>query len=150
VAARSAEGIGPHLDAAVARADLTSPRPPRWWSLASGLQWAFLLVSAAGALWLLGLVGLAALALPAPDPPTVGGLPVPTALLLGGIVVGLALALLARLAVRGSARRAGRRARAAVSEQVAQVARARIADPVAEELGSLEAFRVGLVAAEGG
>lgn len=150
VAAQAAEGIGPHLDAAVARADLTSPRNPRWWALASGLQWVFLLVAAVGALWLLGLVGLAALALPAPEPPTVGNLPVPTVLLLGGIVVGLALALLAGLAVRGSARRAGRRARAAVTAQVAEVARARIIEPVSVELATLAEFRVGLVAAQGG
>jgi GTP-binding protein EngB required for normal cell division len=150
VAAEAADGIGPHLDAAVARADLGSPRAPRWWSFASALQWAFLLVAAVGALWLLGLVGLRALALPAPDPPTVGGLPVPTVLLLGGIVVGLALALLAGLAVRGSARRAARRARAAVAAEVAEVARARIVDPVAVELGTLSEFRVGLVAAQGG
>lgn len=150
VAVLAAEGIGPHLDAAVARAEVASPREPRWWRAARALQWLFLVLAAAGALWLLGLVGLRALALPAPDPPLVGGLPVPTVLLIGGVLIGIVLAALSGLATRVTADRAARRARAAVTGRVAEVARERIAEPVSAELATLGQFRVGVAAATGG
>ncbi|HEX6887989.1 MAG TPA: GTPase [Candidatus Nanopelagicales bacterium] len=149
VAVDAADALGPDLDAAVARAEVAHPRTPRWWSLAGAVQWLFLGVAALGALWLLGLVALRALALAPPEPPTVGGLPVPTVLLLGGLLVGLVLAMLAGLAVRGTANRAARRARARVIDQVAQVAQARIVEPVSVELGTLAEFRVGIAAARG-
>ncbi len=150
VAVLAAEGIGPHLDAAVARAEVGHPREPRWWRAVGALQWLFLALAAAGALWLLGLVGLRALALPAPDPPLVGGLPVPTVLLIGGVLIGGVLAALAGLATRVTADRSARRARAAVTERVAEVAQERIAEPVSAELATLGQFRVGLAAATGG
>jgi hypothetical protein len=150
VAVAAAEGIGPHLDAAVARADLGHPRAPRWWTAVGALQWLFLGLAAVGGLWLLGLAGLRALAIPAPDPPLVGALPVPTVLLLAGLVVGIVLSALAGLATRVTADRAARRARAEIMRQVSEVARTRIADPVSDELATLSEFRVGLVAASGG
>jgi hypothetical protein len=150
MAVTAAEGIGPHLDSAVARAEVGDPRTPRWWSLVGILQSLFLVAAAAGALWLLAMVALGALALPVPDPPTVAGLPVPTVLLLGGSVVGIVLAMLARLGTRVTARRAAARARAQVTRAVAAVAQARVVDPVDAELATLGEFRVGLVAAQGG
>jgi GTPase Era involved in 16S rRNA processing/multisubunit Na+/H+ antiporter MnhC subunit len=150
VAVAAAEGIGPHLDSAVARAEVGGPRVPRWWAAVGALQWGFLALAAVGALWLLGLIGLRALAIPAPEPPLVGAVPVPTALLLAGVVIGLVLSALAGLVTRATADRAARRARSAVTERVAEVARVRIADPVSEEMATLAEFRIGLVAAAGG
>jgi hypothetical protein len=150
VAVNAAGGIGTHLDAAVASVRIMPSRPPRWWAVANLLQWAGVILAAAGALWLLALAGLGALAMPSPDPPTVGGLPVPTVMLVGGCVMGLALAGLAGLLNRLRASRASRRARAAVTSAVADVARVRIAEPVLAELATLGEFRVGLAAAGGG
>ncbi|MGB7983378.1 MAG: hypothetical protein WCF36_21580, partial [Candidatus Nanopelagicales bacterium] len=150
VAVTAAAGIGPHLDAAVAHADLGSPKAPRWWSLIGLVQWLLLAGAGVGAAWLLGLVALGALAIPTPDPPTVGGLPVPTVLLLGGSVLGIALAALARSATRVTARRAAARARAAVTAHVTRVAQEHVVDPVSAELGTLSDFRAGLAAAVDG
>lgn len=150
VAVGAAEKIGPHLDTAVASADVGSPRTPRWWSLVGLLQWLLFAVAAAGALWLVGLMVLRWLALPAPDTPAFGRLPVPTAMLIAGAVAGILLAFLAGLGVRVSASRAAAKARRAVAEHVAEVGQVRIVDPVSAELATLAEFRVGVVAAQGG
>jgi GTP-binding protein EngB required for normal cell division len=149
VAAEASRGIGPHLDAALARTDIQSPRPPRWWALIGMLQRLLLAVAAVGAAWLLGLVGLSVLAFPAPETPLVGGLPVPTVLLVGGSVLGIALAVLARSGTRVTANRAAARARAAVIENVTAVARERVVEPVTAEMASLSHFRAGISAAVG-
>jgi len=150
VAMSAVGSLGPYLDSAVARADVGSPKAPRWWGLVGALQWLVLVVAAAGGVWLLGLVGLRLLALPAPDPPQVGALPVPTVLLVAGCLVGVVMAGLAGLLTRSSARRAAGRARRAVRGTVAEVARERVEEPVAAELATLAEFRIGLVGAQGG
>lgn len=150
VATAAVEGIGPELDAAVARAEVSSPRDPRWWTAVRALHWALLATAVTGGLWLLALAGMAALALAPPEPPVTGGLPVPTVMLVTGCLAGIILAGLAGAGARRTARHAGRRARDAVTAQVAEVARRRITEPVSAELATLAEFRVGLVAALGG
>jgi hypothetical protein len=150
VAVTAAQSLGPHLDGAVAQAGLAAPRPPRWWAVVGGLQWLLLAAAAGGAAWLLGLVVLGALAIPTPDPAMVGGLPVPTVLLLGGTVLGIVLAALARSVTRVTADRAAARARTTITDNVARVAKERVADPVSAELNTLARFRGGIVAAAGG
>ncbi len=147
VAVSAAQGIGPHLETAVARAEVGSPRHPRWWTLVGLLQWLLIALAGAGAAWLLGLAALGVLAIPTADPPTVGGLALPSVLLLGGCVVGIVLAALARAATRVTANHAAARARAAVTDRVAQVSHDRVMGPVSAELGTLSQFRHGITAA---
>ncbi len=147
VAVAAVDEIAPALDEAVARADVGSPRAPRWWRLVGALQWGLLVVAVVGGLWLLGLAGLAALALDPAAPPRVGGLPVPTLMLVVGALSGLVLAVLAGAGTRVTARHAARRARAAVRAQVSQVAEVRVCRPVAAELATLADLRTGLAAA---
>jgi GTP-binding protein EngB required for normal cell division len=149
IAVTAAEAIGPHLDAAVARAEVRAPRQPLWWRLVAGMQWFLLGAALVGLLWLLGLVLLQALALVAPEPPTVGVVPVPTLLLMVGVSAGLLLALLARWASAVTARRAAARARAAVVTQLEELARVRIVEPVDAEVATLAEFRLGVLAAHG-
>ena len=150
VAVRAADSIGPHLDTAVARAEVGRDRTPRWWWAAGLVQWALALVAAAGALWLLAMTALRALALPVPEPPRMGQVPIPTLLLVGGLLLGAVLAGLAALVNRVGAGRSAGRARRAVAGQVGEVARSRIVEPVSAELATLSEFRIGLVAAQGG
>jgi GTP-binding protein EngB required for normal cell division len=147
VAVGAAESIGPHLDSALAQTDIQSPRAPRWWAVVGAIQWLCLAAAAAGAAWLLGLAALSALAIPAPQTPTVGGLPVPTVLLLGGALIGVVLAALARIATGVTANRAAARARAAVVHNVDKVAQERVVGPVSAELRTLAEFRAGIAAA---
>ena len=95
----------------------------------------------AGALWLAGLYALTVLRLPEPEPPQVGLLPLPTVLLLGGLLAGLLLALLARmLAVLGAHRRRAR-AEARLRESVTDVAETLVLAPVRAELAVYTALR---------
>ena len=149
LAVTAADAIGPQLDAAVARAEVGSPRQPLWWRLVAGLQWLLLVAAVAGLVWLLGLFLVKSLALAAPEPPRIGVVPAPTLLLTAGVLGGLLLGLIAAWSTRITARRAAARARAAVVAQVEEVAKVLIVEPVDGEVATLAEFRLGLVAAQG-
>ncbi|TFH72773.1 GTPase family protein [Cellulomonas sp. HD19AZ1] len=129
------------LDHAVARTPLLPPAPARWWRAVGALHALLLAAAVAGALWLGGLALLAYLRLPEPVTPVWGPLPAPTALLLGGLVGGVLLALLGSIGARlGARRRAGaaaRRLRAAVAD----VAERLVLAPLAAETDALAACR---------
>ncbi len=134
-AAAHEEELADRLDRAVAGARVGAGRRPRWWGVAGALQRALVLVALAGALWLAGLAALGWLqlgdALPTPD---VRGVPVPTALLAGGALAGLLLALLARLATGAGARRRAARAQRTLRERIDGVADELVLEPVQAEL----------------
>jgi hypothetical protein len=64
--------------------------------------------------------------------PRVQGLPLPTLLLVGGLLAGFLLALVARPLVDLGARRRGRQARRRLGERVAEVADAEVLEPLAD------------------
>lgn len=136
-AGATTDGLGDALDAAVAGTALLPDRPARWTRAVGVAQWVLLAAAVAGALWLAALAGLAYLRLPEPRTPEWGPFPVPTALLAGGVLAGLLLALLASLLARVGAGRRARAARARLRSAVAGVARTRVADPVATVLDAL-------------
>jgi energy-coupling factor transporter ATP-binding protein EcfA2 len=108
------------LDNAVSTTDLGVSKDPWWWGIARVVQWLLFGVALTGGLWLALLAALSYLRLPSPDVADAGPLPVPTLMLLGGILLGLLVAfgcrLLARLSARRRARRADSRLRVAVAE----------------------------------
>jgi GTP-binding protein EngB required for normal cell division len=111
--------LADRLDQVVAGTDVGPDRTPLWQRALGALQWALALVALAGALWLLALVGLGFLALDDVVPlPRVEGIPLPTLLVVGGLLVGVLLAVASRplvgLGARRRGRAAGRRLRAAV------------------------------------
>ena len=129
--ARRAARLGDRLDAAIASTNLGASRTPAWWRVVGFLQGVLLFVAVAGAVWLAALAGLAYLQLDVPDGPEVAGrLPMPTALLLGGIGVGLLLAVLARPFASLGARRRARLARDRLQASVREVADAEVIAPV--------------------
>ena len=147
-AATSAEDELPdRLDRAVAGTELPR-RTPRWWGAFGVLQRALALVAAVGALWLVGLAALGYLqlqdAVPTPD---VAGFPLPTVLLLGGLLAGLLLAGATRWINRIAARRRGRRAAKALRSSVEDVAETGILAPVAAELAAHDQLCSALAAA---
>lgn len=101
------------LDAAVAGTDLGVSRSPVWWRVVTVLQWLLMLGAVAGAVWLTTLAVLGYLQVPEPRTPDVLGVPVPTLLLLGGVVAGILLAMVCRVLVRWSARQGPQRRPAA-------------------------------------
>jgi hypothetical protein len=128
------EELGDRLDRAIAGADLAMTRP-HWWTAARWLQRLLALITAAGALWLLALVALGYLqldqAVPTPD---YRGIPVPTGLLVGGLLAGVIVALIARWLNRVGARRRARRARRAIAPRIAAVADELVLQPLEAEL----------------
>jgi len=128
------------LDQRIASAELEQTRRPAWWSVLGFLQWLFLATAIVGAGWLGVLAGLAYLRLPEPVTPMAGPVPWPTVLLVGGLAVGLLLAVvgavLARLGARRRARRVDQRLRAVVEETV----QGQVVTPLEEQLAEFATF----------
>jgi energy-coupling factor transporter ATP-binding protein EcfA2 len=119
----SEEALADRLDRAVAGADVGTDRTPVWQRAAGALQWLLLAAALAGALWLLALVVLGFFRLGDVLPvPRVQGIPVPTLLLVTGLLAGALLAVLARPLVGWRARRRGRSAERRLTEAVQAVA----------------------------
>ena len=104
--------------------------PPMWWQLMGWLQWVLGLFAVVGLAWLVVLGVFSWLQLPPIDTPKVGPFPLPTLLLLAGLVLGLLGAWVARVLGR-----AGARHRRAVVEKrlrsaIADVATDQLVEPV--------------------
>ncbi|MEV7965573.1 GTPase [Sphaerisporangium sp. NPDC088356] len=140
-AARSrADDLAENLDRAVSVTSVGSGRRPRWWSMVGLLQWLLFATMLAGLLWLSGLFLLQYLRFPELPTPTLGEVPWPTALLGGGALAGLLVALLSRVAAALGARRRARKARRALWASVDTVGREMVLDPVRDELSRVQRF----------
>jgi len=129
-ATESTGGLADALDQAVAGTQLDAAERPAWWRAVGVLQWVVLGVLVVGLLWLAVLAVLDYFRLPPPPVAEWHDFPVPTLMVVGGVVVGLLLALLSRLAAAvGARRRAGRAARR-LRRSVEAVARERVVAPV--------------------
>jgi GTP-binding protein EngB required for normal cell division len=120
------------LDTAVSRDVQVLRQPPRWWSAVGGLHKALLAIAVVGGVWLGGLFAARTMLLLDVEAltPRVGVVPVPTAMLLGGVGAGLLLALLARLAGRIGAGRQAQRAVASLRASIGRVAADEVVDPL--------------------
>ena len=122
------------LDQAVVGTDLGTDRTPVWWRLAGALQWVLALAAVVGAGWLL-LLGVGSyLRLPDPPTPDVGGVAVPTLLLLGGVALGLLLAVVGRAAASGGAVMRRKRAESRLRSAIDKVADELMLAPLEAEL----------------
>jgi len=135
------------LDKAVTSTDLGVSRTPAWWRVVRVLQWVLVLTALAGGLWLAGLAVMGYLQMPAPDTPRYRGFPLPTLMLLGGVLAGVLLALLCRLVVRLSARRKARSADRRLRSAIGEVTERLVIEPVEAEIEAYRATRAGLTAA---
>ncbi|GLY07239.1 GTPase [Actinoplanes sp. NBRC 101535] len=134
------------LDRAVATTDLGTERQPLWWRVAGGLQWALLATGLVGLAWLLLGYGLIALGLPEIDDPSDTSVPMPTMLLLGGLLGGVLLWLLLKPLVEMGARRARRRTEQKLRAAVTDVGRSHVVAPVREVLNAYAQAREALAA----
>ena len=137
------------LDHAVGGVDLGVAKTPLWTRLVRAVQWVLLLAALTGAVWLGALAVTAYLQLSEPPTPDVQAIPLPTALLIGGVALGVLLAVLCRVLVgrsaRKRARRADRRLRAAVDEVTDEL----VIAPLLTELDAYQRTVEGLRVAEG-
>ncbi|SKC78074.1 dynamin family protein [Krasilnikoviella flava] len=148
------------LDQAVVGTQLEAARRPRWWAVAGAVQWLLLAVAVAGLLWLGAAAVVEYFRLPPLILPVVtvdltasgGGVlqvPWPTLLALGGLALGLLLALVARVLTAWGARRRASRVRRRLRESVSGVADRLVRVPVGDELTALARCRAAAAIAAG-
>lgn len=138
------------LDQAVAGIELETRRPV-WWGVVGFVQLVLAIVAVVGLLWLAAMFAATAwLAIPNVPTPRWHGIPYPTMLFVGGLVLGLALAALARVFAGVGAARRRRRVDRQVQDAVAQVADRRVMDPVREVLSEHRLTREAVAEATGG
>lgn len=137
------------LDQALAAAARRPTRTPAWWRLLGLVQALLAIGAVVGAVWLLALFVVAWLQLPDPPMPDVGPLPVPTLALVGGLVVGWLLAVLARPLVRWGARRRAAVVRATIRSELEDLADELVLTPLERELRQRDALVASLAGARG-
>jgi GTP-binding protein EngB required for normal cell division len=146
---RTGDDVVRELDDTIDRIDLGLSRTPVWWRLVDVLQWLAFAAFVAGVGW--GAVELASRVAgwEVPAAPVVLGFSLPLLLLVGGLAVGVVLAVLARVTVRASARRRAQRAEAVLRRTVDEVAQDKVLAPLQAELDRYERYRSGIVRALG-
>lgn len=135
------------LDQAVAGTDLRAGKGSWWWPLVGVLQWLGLAAAVVGAGWLGFIAVMGYLQLPVMETPRVEGFPVPTLMLLGGIVLGIFLAVTAGALARLTARRRAKSARRRLLAAVGEAAEVHVMNPVQAETERLTKFDAALARA---
>ncbi|MBT2536485.1 GTPase [Arthrobacter sp. ISL-69] len=135
------------LDQAIAGTDLLAGRKSWWWGLFNTVQWLALLAALGGLAWLGVLAGLGYLQLPVPEVPRVEGWPVPTLLIAGGAVLGIVLAIAAKVIAGAAAGLRAAAARKKLNAAVAAVADRLVVEPVEVEVSRLKSFNAALKSA---
>ncbi len=126
------------LDRVVSGTDLDVEDSPGWWRVVGVLQMAFAALAVAGALWLMVLFVVGWFLLPEPPTPELREVPIPTWLMVGGLVAGLLVSIVGRRFARIGAGRRGRRARRRLDERLSVLAQEQVLGPVEEELATRE------------
>ena len=137
------------LDRAVSTTELGVSGTPAWCRAVRVLQWVLFVTALGGAAWLAVLAGMGYLQMPAPETPDYRGFPVPTLMLVLGVVAGVALALLSRVLIAVGARSRARKAEKRLREAVSVVCEELVVEPVAAELSAYRATWEGLRTARG-
>lgn len=137
------------LDQAISATDLQAGRSSWWWHVINVLQWLALLAAVVGLGWLGVLAGAAYLQFQLPPAPSVEGFPIPTLLVVGGLLFGILVALLTAPLVRLGASQRSARARRRLRDSLSEVAERRVVAPVRAEIDRYRAFRQAVGMARG-
>ena len=127
------------LRSSVGRAAGAAGRRPRWWAVIVWLQRVFAGAAVVGLVWLLVAAVLGGFFRFDTDPllpatPGADWIPLPSLLLLGGVLLGLVTSVLVRIPLGVGAARRGRTARRAIEAEVEQHADTAVVEPVAKVL----------------
>ncbi|MDI6911629.1 GTPase [Nocardioides sp.] len=139
------DDLGDRLDGALADADVGTGRLPFWAGLVRVVHWLLLAASVVGLVWTGVLAGSGKLQ--DNDTPQIAGVALALVLLVGGVGLGLLLALLCRIGVARAARRRAEAADERLRGAVAEVSHELVVDPVEIELAAYTAVRNGLTRA---
>ncbi|WP_139977829.1 GTPase [Nocardioides litoris] len=130
--------VADRLDRALASTDLGVEKLPVWAGLVRVLQWVLVLAALTGLVWTGLLVVGGDLSGNAPQ---LAGMPVPLLLLVGGVVLGVLLALACRALVAGTARARAEAADERLRAAVHEVADELVVAPVRAELAACSTVR---------
>mgnify|MGYP007084688042 FL=1 len=114
----------------MASTDLGVHRGTGWWKLVTVVQWSLMIVVVAGLAWL-AVDAYFQLRLP---PVRWHNFPVPTFMVLGGVIAGVVASMLCRIGVQAGARAAERHAKSELRASLVDVAWQSVVDPVNAEL----------------
>lgn len=135
------------LDRAVAGVDMEQTRRPAWWRAVGAVQWIAAAAALVGLAWLGAIYAANWFLLPKPPTPTLGAIPWPTVLALGGIIAGILIASIGMAAARrGAVWRAGRVRRRIIAAVESQVT-AHFVTPLNNELSEAREFASALAEA---
>ncbi|KQZ67527.1 GTPase family protein [Nocardioides sp. Root151] len=141
------ERIGDELDTALAGTDLGVAKLPWWASTVRVLQWLLILTALAGGIWLGVLAVMAYLRMPEPPTPDLAGFPIPTLMLIGGVLLGIVLALFCKVLVSLTARSRARAADKGLRGQIRGISQNLVIQPIEGELDAYGRVREGLATA---
>ncbi|GAA3826665.1 GTPase [Nocardioides panacisoli] len=140
--------LGDQLDASLSGVDLGLDRVPAWVPLLRVVQWVLLLVAVvAGAWWAVTGLDLVELSGDLGSPPDVAGVPLPGFAFAAALLLGLLLALVARLLVTRLAHARSAEAADRLQDVVSKALEPTVVRPVDQELRAYTAFRTGVGAA---
>lgn len=141
--------LGDRLDAVLGSADLGVDRLPGWVRFVRLVQWLLITAALVGGAWLVALGVVAWLQLPDLPTPQVGPVALPTLLLLGGVLLGVLLALVCRALVAATARSRAAAVDSQLRRAVHDVAEELVVQPVSVELQAYTTHREALQRALG-
>ncbi len=123
------------LRSTVGRETVAAGKSPLWWSAIAWLQRALAVTAIVGLVWLIVVAILGGFFQFATEPllpptPEAEFIPLPSALLIGGVVLGLLIGLLAKIPLGVGAKRRARAARKAIEKRVSTQVEARVIEPV--------------------
>ena len=137
------------LDQAVAGTDLKANARAWWWPVFSVIQWLALLVAVGGLVWLGVLAVLGYFQMPVTETPKVEGWPLPTLMVLAGVVLGIFLAITSKFLALAGAKGRASQARRRLRESVAAVSQALVVSPTEAEVAHYSSFQEALATATG-
>ena len=132
--------VGDRIDSALRSVDLDADRLPIWAGLVRVLQWLLVLAALGGGAWSIAALVSGGLS----DLPRVAGVALPLVLLIGGVGLGILLALICRGLVAGTARTRAATADERLRKAVSSVSSQLVVAPVRAELEAYTAVRKGL------
>jgi GTP-binding protein EngB required for normal cell division len=128
-------GLPDQLDRGIGSQSMPLERPT-WWSALGVVQRLLSLAMVAGLVWLGVLFALKWFQIPDPPMVRIGQVPLPTALAIGGAVLGFLLAVIGRQLAKVGASRRREKAREQLSAGIAQTVDAQVIAPLNAELAA--------------
>lgn len=145
------QGLPAELDRAVARTTLPA-EPSRGWSFLTVLQWLALIAALVGVLWYLLVAfvpGMLTPLLGAELVPQVEGWPIPTLLILAGLLAGVIIGLLTTIFGGMIGSGVKRRTRQAIQKEVAAISQTAVVEPLQQIRDDYDRFAERITVASG-